>query len=192
MVKRLRFDVRRRAAPDRSSGARSSSARCAGCWSRARTSCSPRSRGTSASPPIEGFVTEIALVRAEIDYTLRHLDGWLRPEKVHVPVKQQPGKARIHRDPLGVVLIIGPWNYPIQLVLAPLVGALAAGNAAVLKPSEVAGALLARARASWSRSTSTPKRVAVVEGGGRPRPPRCSTSAGTTSSTPATARSVAS
>jgi aldehyde dehydrogenase (NAD+) len=93
-----------------------------------------RDLGKSA---IEGFVTEIALVRAEIDYALQHLEGWLHPEKVHVPTKQLPGKARIHRDPLGVVLIVGPWNYPIQLVLAPLVGALAAGNAAVLKPSEV-------------------------------------------------------
>jgi aldehyde dehydrogenase (NAD+) len=94
-----------------------------------------RDLGKSA---LEGFLTEIALVRAEIDDTLRHLDAWMRPAKVSVPVKQQPGKARIHRDPLGVVLIIGPWNYPVQLILAPLVGALAAGNCAVLKPSEVA------------------------------------------------------
>jgi aldehyde dehydrogenase (NAD+) len=113
---------------------------------------------------IEGFVTEIALVRAEIDYTLQHLESWLRPEKVHIPTKQLPGKARIHRDPLGVVLIIGPWNYPVQLVLAPLVGALAAGNAAVLKPSEVS-AHSSRALARLLPQYLDPEAVAVVEGG---------------------------
>ena len=88
-------------------------------------------------PAIEAFLTEIAFVRAEIDDTLKHLDRWVRPERVGIPVRQRPGRGRIHRDPLGVVLIIGPWNYPVQLLLAPLVGAIAAGNCAVLKPSEV-------------------------------------------------------
>ncbi len=87
----------------------------------------------------EAYLTEIGFVRAEIAETLRHLGSWLRPERVRVPIKQRPGKARIHRDPLGTVLIIGPWNYPVQLVLAPLVGAIAGGNTAAIKPSEVAG-----------------------------------------------------
>jgi aldehyde dehydrogenase (NAD+) len=113
---------------------------------------------------VEGFLTEIAMVRAEIDYTLRHLETWLRPHKVTVPVKQLPGRARIHRDPLGVVLIIGPWNYPVQLVLAPLVGALAGGNAAVLKPSEVA-AHSSHALAGLVARYLDPDAVAVVEGG---------------------------
>jgi aldehyde dehydrogenase (NAD+) len=120
-----------------------------------------RDLGKSA---LEGFVTEIALVRAEIDETLQHLDAWLRPERVHLPVKQQPGKARIHRDPLGVVLIIGPWNYPVQLVLAPLVGALAAGNCAVLKPSEVSEHS-SHALARLVPRYLDPDAVAVVEGG---------------------------
>ncbi|MGZ4804053.1 MAG: aldehyde dehydrogenase family protein [Acidimicrobiia bacterium] len=120
-----------------------------------------RDLGKSAT---EGFVTEIALVRAEIDHTLAHLGGWLRPQKVHVPAKQLPGKARIHRDPLGVVLIIGPWNYPIQLVLAPLVGALAAGNAAVLKPAELS-AHASHALARLVPRYLDPDAVAVVEGG---------------------------
>jgi aldehyde dehydrogenase (NAD+) len=120
-----------------------------------------RDLGKSA---IEGFATEIALVRAEIDYTLSHLDGWLRPEKVHVPVKQQPGRARIHHDPLGVVLIIGPWNYPIQLILAPLVGALAAGNAAVLKPSELSHHCSEALARLVPRYLDT-EAVAVIEGG---------------------------
>jgi len=122
-----------------------------------------RDLGKSA---IEGFVTEIALVRAEIDYALQHLDGWLRPEKAHVPTKQLPGRARIHRDPLGVVLIIGPWNYPIQLVLAPLVGALAAGNAAVLKPYEVSEHS-SHALAKLVPQYLDPEAVSVVEGGVR-------------------------
>jgi len=89
-------------------------------------------------PGTEAYLTEIAFVRAEIAETLRHLDRWLRPEKATVPIKQQPGRAAIHRDPLGAVLIIGPWNYPVQLVLAPLVGAIAGGNTAAIKPSEIA------------------------------------------------------
>jgi aldehyde dehydrogenase (NAD+) len=115
-------------------------------------------------PAIEGFVTDLAFVTAEIEHTLKHLDEWLRPERVSVPLKQQPGKARIHRDPLGVVLVIGPWNYPIQLVLAPLIGAIAAGNCAVLKPSEISAhssAALARILPRYLDSEC----IAVVEGG---------------------------
>ena len=112
----------------------------------------------------EAFFTEIAFVRTEIDYALRHLDAWLKPEKVSVPIKQQPGTARIHRDPLGVVLIIGPWNYPVQLVLAPLIGALAAGNAAVIKPSELS-ARVSRTIATLVARHLDPDAVAVVEGG---------------------------
>lgn len=119
-----------------------------------------RDLGKSA---VEGFVTEIAFVRAEIDYTLKHLDAWLRPAKVPVPPKQRPGGARIYRDPLGLVLIIGPWNYPVQLVLAPLVGALAGGNAVVLKPSEVS-ANTSRALAHLVPRYLDTDAVAVVEG----------------------------
>jgi aldehyde dehydrogenase (NAD+) len=115
-------------------------------------------------PAIEGFLTDIAFVRAEIDETLRHLDAWLRPEKVRVPLKQRPGGAHIYRDPLGVVLIIGPWNYPVQLVLAPLVGAIAAGNCAVIKPSEISEHT-AHALADLIPRYLDPECVAVVEGG---------------------------
>jgi aldehyde dehydrogenase (NAD+) len=112
----------------------------------------------------EGFLTELAFVRAEIDYALRHLDAWLKPAKVAVPIKQQPATARIHRDPLGVVLIIGPWNYPVQLVLAPLVGAIAAGNAAVIKPSELSPRVSHTIATLVARHLD-PDAVAVVEGG---------------------------
>lgn len=120
-------------------------------------------RSDLGKPPAEGYVTEIGFMKAEADYALRHLDRWMRPEKVAVPLPQMPAKARIHRDPLGVVLIIGPWNYPIQLILAPLVAALAGGNTAVVKPSEVAPATSA-ALARLVPRYLDPEAVAVVEG----------------------------
>ena len=89
---------------------------------------------------LEGWVAEIGLVIAEIDYARKNLRRWMQPERVRTPLLAQPGASRIQREPLGVVLIIGAWNYPIQLVLVPLVAAIAAGNCAILKPSDIAGA----------------------------------------------------
>lgn len=91
----------------------------------------------------ESWVTEIGFVLAEIRHTLRHLRRWMKPEKVRTNLLNFPGKSFIYKEPLGVVLIIGPWNYPLQLLLAPLVGAMAAGNCAVLKPGEQAPATAA-------------------------------------------------
>ncbi len=112
----------------------------------------------------EAFLSEIAVVRAEADYALKHLDRWMAPEKISVPGGLRPGRAWTQARPLGVVLIIGPWNYPLQLVLAPLAGALAAGNAAVLKPSELAPAT-SRVVARLVPQYLDPEAVAVVEGG---------------------------
>ncbi|MER6345238.1 aldehyde dehydrogenase family protein [Streptomyces sp. NPDC001595] len=88
----------------------------------------------------ESHLTEIGGVLAEIEHALRHLDRWMRPRRVAVPMNIKPATARIHPEPLGVCLIIAPWNYPLTLTLNPLVGALAAGNATVVKPSELAPA----------------------------------------------------
>jgi aldehyde dehydrogenase (NAD+) len=88
--------------------------------------------------PTEAYATEIGFVLAELDHARRHLNRWMRPERVWTPIVLQPARARVHREPVGVALIIGPWNYPVHLVLAPLVAAIAAGNCAVLKPSEIA------------------------------------------------------
>lgn len=85
----------------------------------------------------ESRLTETAFLRAEIAHTLKHLRRWLRPEPIAIPLSLQPARGRLVPEPLGVVLVIAPWNYPVQLLLAPLIGALAAGNAVVLKPSEV-------------------------------------------------------
>lgn len=88
-------------------------------------------------PPMEGFMADLAAVMMEAASAAKKLAKWTRPEKVRTPPSLWPGRSRIVREPLGVVLIIAPWNYPVQLLLSPLVGAVAAGNCAVLKPSEV-------------------------------------------------------
>jgi aldehyde dehydrogenase (NAD+) len=89
-------------------------------------------------PRPEAWFTEIGVTIAEIEHAVDNLAVWVKPEKVATPLALHPGSSRIVREPRGVVAIIAPWNYPVQLTLGPLVGALAAGNAAVVKPSELA------------------------------------------------------
>lgn len=89
---------------------------------------------------VEAWMGDVASTRAEVVYARSHLTRWLRRRKVSLPGMLQPGRAWLQSDPLGVVLIIGPWNYPFFLTLGPLVGALAAGNCVVVKPSELAPA----------------------------------------------------
>lgn len=91
----------------------------------------------------ECWVTENGFLLAEIDHAIRYLSEWMQPEKVHTNLLNFPSASYIRHEPAGVVLIIGPWNYPLQLSLAPLVGAIAAGNCTVLKPSEFAPATAA-------------------------------------------------
>ena len=91
----------------------------------------------------EAYVTEVGFVINEVDHMLSNIEKWSNPRKVSLPIHQRPGSARIVPEPLGTVLIISPWNYPLQLLLAPLVPAIAAGNTAVIKPSEVAPATAA-------------------------------------------------
>lgn len=88
----------------------------------------------------ESFLSEIGVVYAEIDYALKNLKEWMMPESKSTPLALQVSKSEVHHQPKGVVLIIAPWNYPINLVFAPLVGAIAAGNCVVIKPSEEAPA----------------------------------------------------
>ncbi|GMG86813.1 aldehyde dehydrogenase family protein [Biformimicrobium ophioploci] len=90
--------------------------------------------------PLEGWATEVSSVQGDIQHALKHLKKWMRRRKVATPMVVQPGKSYVQPEPLGVVLVIGAWNYPLQLALAPLVPAIAAGNCAVLKPSELAPA----------------------------------------------------
>ncbi|MGW7447116.1 aldehyde dehydrogenase family protein [Kitasatospora sp. NPDC054795] len=111
----------------------------------------------------EAYRTEIGFTLNELDHTVAHLAEWLDPKPAAVPEVFRPAEARVVRDPLGVVLIIAPWNYPLQLALAPLVGALAAGNTAVLKPSELAPATSAAIAELLPRYLGE-ETVAVVEG----------------------------
>ncbi|GEO10507.1 aldehyde dehydrogenase [Segetibacter aerophilus] len=86
----------------------------------------------------EAFTTEIGFIYAEISHTLKNLQKWMRKSSVSTPLFLLPSSSSIIREPLGVCLIIAPWNYPFQLLIAPLIGAIAGGNCAVLKPSEMA------------------------------------------------------
>lgn len=113
----------------------------------------------------EAYRTEIDFTIREIDHTLEHLADWLRPEPAPVPAHLgADATAWTQYDPLGVVLVIAPWNYPAQLLLAPMVGALASGNAVVAKPSELAPATSA-ALAELIPAYLGTDAVAVVEGG---------------------------
>ena len=114
-------------------------------------------------PRIEAYTTEIAFTINEIDHTLKRLDAWTKPSKVKVPLTLKPGTATLRPEPLGTVCIIAPWNYPVQLLFAPLVPALAAGNTAVLKPSEVTPSVSALVEELVSRYFD-PSTVAVVTG----------------------------
>ena len=113
---------------------------------------------------VEALTTELSFCTSEIDHALKHLDEWMTPERVKVPVSQKPGRAEIVPEPLGVVLVIAPWNYPVHLLVAPLTAALAAGNAVVCKPSELASAT-SRELASLIPQYLDTDAVAVVEGG---------------------------
>ncbi len=113
-------------------------------------------------PDFEAYF-ELAAI-SEINYALKHLKSWVKPKKVRAGIEQFPASAQIYPEPLGVVLIISPWNYPFQLMISPLTGAIAAGNCAVLKPSELA-AHTSRAIADIIQKTFDPAYIAVVEGG---------------------------
>jgi aldehyde dehydrogenase (NAD+) len=115
-------------------------------------------------PRFEAYVGEIAMVTSEIDYAIRHLKSWGKPKRVMTPLVHFPAKSYICSEPLGVALIIGTWNYPIQLILSPLVGAMAAGDCSILKPSRMAphtSDLIARITAE----NFEPGLLAVVQGG---------------------------
>ncbi|SFX14413.1 aldehyde dehydrogenase (NAD+) [Bacillus altitudinis] len=85
----------------------------------------------------EAYTTEIGMVYEEINHTVKHLHKWAKPSRAKTPLTHIGSKSMIIKEPYGSVLIIAPWNYPFQLALSPLVGAISAGNAVTLKPSEL-------------------------------------------------------
>lgn len=121
-------------------------------------------RADLGKPPAEAWATDIGFVAAEVRHMRRHLRRWLAPERAAVPLKLRPGRARILREPLGVVLVIAPWNHPVHLLLLPMAAALAAGNCVVGKPSEVTPTVSAALARLIPRYLDE-RAVAVVEGG---------------------------
>ena len=85
----------------------------------------------------DAYITEIGILLSEINFTIKHLRNWVKPTKVKSTLAQFGSKSMIYREPYGVTLILSPWNYPFQLAIAPLIGAIAAGNCAIIKPSEL-------------------------------------------------------
>lgn len=112
----------------------------------------------------ESYMCEIGLSLSDITYTLRHLKGWMRPERHHTSLHNFPARSRVLKEPYGVALIMSPWNYPFLLLVSPLIGALAAGNCCVLKPSELAPAT-AKAITRMIEDAFPPEFVTVVNGG---------------------------
>ena len=111
----------------------------------------------------EAFLTELSIVEGEIKNHLKHLKKWAKPEKHSTPLKMLPSRSYVVSEPLGSALIMAPWNYPVQLLLNPLVGAISAGCTALLKPSpyvpHVSGVLEQMIEATFDE-----KYIAVVQG----------------------------
>lgn len=112
----------------------------------------------------EFYATEIGFVLADIRYTIQNLQKWSAPKRVRTPLYLFPGKSKIQKEPYGSVLILGPYNYPVQLLAEPLIGAIAAGNCAVLKPSELTPHV-SEAMYQIVHSTFKEEYIACVEGG---------------------------
>lgn len=91
----------------------------------------------------ESYTTEIGIVLEEISFVMKRLRKWVKPKRVKTPLTHLGSKSMIIPEPYGTVLVIAPWNYPLQLALSPLIGAIAAGNTVVLKPSEYTPAVSA-------------------------------------------------
>lgn len=112
----------------------------------------------------ESYVTEIGGCMAEIDWALKQLKRWMKPTRARLPVTVWPARGEVRSDPLGLVLILGAWSHPLLATIAPLVSAIAAGNCAIVKPSEVAPHS-SRAIADLITRAFDPMYVSAIEGG---------------------------
>lgn len=115
-------------------------------------------------PEFEAYATEVGFVLDSIGHTIKNLHGWAKPLKVKTPIHQPFSKSYVLYEPYGVTLVISPFNYPFQLSIEPLVGAIAAGNTVILKPSEYTTATEALLE-TLIREVFEPEYVTVVTGG---------------------------
>lgn len=111
----------------------------------------------------EALTTELGFLHTEIDFALKHLKNWMKSEKTETPVTHKGSKSYIQKEPYGVTLVMAPWNYPLQLAIAPAIGAIAAGNTVVMKPSELTQSTSA-ILADMIRATFDEGYFTVVEG----------------------------
>jgi aldehyde dehydrogenase (NAD+) len=114
----------------------------------------------------EAYATEIGIVYEEINHAQKNLRMWIQPARVPTPLTFFPSSSKVYNDPLGMVLIMSPWNYPINLIMAPLIAAIAAGNTVLLKPSELAPATEA-VITKIINETYEPEYIAIVSGPGQ-------------------------
>jgi coniferyl-aldehyde dehydrogenase len=112
----------------------------------------------------ETTMAEILVIKGGISHAIKHTPGWMRPRKAPTALQFLPAKNRIHPQPLGVIGIISPWNYPLQLAIMPLIGALGAGNRAMIKPSEYTPGLSALLKSVLAKAFSEDE-VFVATGG---------------------------
>jgi aldehyde dehydrogenase (NAD+) len=121
-------------------------------------------RADLGRPAMESFFGEFLMVEGEVEHAIRDLRKWMKPKATATPLLIYPGSSEIHSEPYGVVLILAPWNYPFLLLMMPLIGAIAAGNCIIAKPSELAphtSSTIAR----MLQDAFDPETLAVVEGG---------------------------
>ncbi len=112
---------------------------------------------------VEAFAADIGTTASEISYIRKHTRRWAKPRKVRLPMNSKPGSGHVVPEPLGVALVVAPWNYPVQLLLLPMAAAISAGNAVVAKPSEIAPATSAALAELLPRYVDS-EALAVVEG----------------------------
>ncbi|MFD2999418.1 aldehyde dehydrogenase [Pontibacter toksunensis] len=115
-------------------------------------------------PEMESFISEVGFVELELKLTLKDLEKWAKPQRVKEALLNFPSRSYIYSSPYGINLIIGPWNYPFNLLITPLIGAMAAGNCIILKPSELA-ANTSAVISKLIQETFEEDYVAAVEGG---------------------------
>jgi len=117
-------------------------------------------------PPFEAYASEVGILYPEIEHVIKNLRRWAKPKRVGTPVIHFYSKSTVYHEPYGVVLIISPWNYPFQLTMVPLIGAIAAGNCAVIKPSSLSSHT-SRTIAALIAESFDPEYISVFEGSGK-------------------------